>query len=355
MFKNRLLKWLLAPFFVFNTDTGGGGAVDRGDDFTPTDDNDGKAAAEALAAKEAADKAAKEAADKEAADKAAAEKAEADKAAADKEAADKEAAEKGDKKGKAIPLDRHESILKKERERREAAEAELAKTRKQEVAVQSDKFLQENETKLEGLETKYNAALVDGKSDEASKLMKEIRATERAIGDHKADLKANAAREEAIEAVRYDTIVDRIESEYPVMNPNAEEFDKATVAEVLEMRDAFQLQGKAPSVALQKAVKYVLGAASAKQKQAVDTTPRAKQDEVDAKLAEEKKAERAEAAAKAALAAAKGTPPSTAKAGTDSDKLGGGKLDAASVMKMSQQEFAKLDEKELARMRGDEL
>ena len=39
--------------------------------------------------------------------------------------------------------------------------------------------------------------------------------------------------------------------------------------------------------------------------------------------------------------------------GLDSDKMG--TLDAKQVMKMSQEEFAKLDEKALAKLRGDEV
>jgi len=39
----------------------------------------------------------------------------------------------------------------------------------------------------------------------------------------------------------------------------------------------------------------------------------------------------------------------------NSDKLGGGSLDAAAVMKMNQKEFAQLSESDLAGMRGDTL
>lgn len=343
MFKNRLLKALLAPFFAFIDDPdNGGGKVDRGDDWTPPGDDD-----------DAAAKAAAEAAAKEAEEKAAAEKAAADAAAAKEEEGKGEGEkedkdEKGKKKDTRIPLSRHEEILKKERERREAAEAELAKSRKQEVAVQSDKFLQESETKLQTLEEQYNSAIVDGKTAEASKLMRDIRALERQIGDHKVEIRAEAAREAAVEAVRYDAIVDRIEAAYPQMTPGTTEYDKDKVAEVLELKEAYELKGYKPSAALQKAVKYVLGAETKKQETATEVTPRADDDEVAKKLKQERAAE----ATKKAVDAAQKTPPSTAKAGVDSDKLGG-TLDAKAIMKMNQDEFAKLDEATLARMRGD--
>ena len=56
---------------------------------------------------------------------------------------------------------------------------------------------------------------------------------------------------------------------------------------------------------------------------------------------------------KAASAAAQ-QPPDIAKVGVDSDKMGG-KLDAGKAIKLSQEQFAKLDDETLARLRGDEL
>jgi len=54
------------------------------------------------------------------------------------------------------------------------------------------------------------------------------------------------------------------------------------------------------------------------------------------------------------LAAANQQPPDLSDTGVASDKLGGG-LDASSVMQMTQEEFAKLPERELARLRGDTM
>lgn len=341
MFKNRLLAALLAPFFMFNTEFGGGGAVDRGDNFTPTVDDDdeaAKAAAEAAAAEEAAKKAAEEAAKKD-------EKKDDDKKDDDKKDDD----DKGKKKDTRIPLSRHEQILAKERERREALEAELAKRNKQEQQVQADKVLKEADAKLESLEEKYNKALVDGDVKEAQKLMKEIRTTEREIAEHKAETKAAAATEQAIEAIRYDNIVERLEAAYPQIVPGSESYDKAAVAEILELKEAFELKGHRPSAALQRAVKYVLGAESKKQETAVEVTPRVSEDDVAAKLKEERKAE----ASKKAVDASKKQPPASDKLGVDSDKLGGTPMDAKAIMKMSQSDFAKLDDETLARLRGD--
>ena len=55
------------------------------------------------------------------------------------------------------------------------------------------------------------------------------------------------------------------------------------------------------------------------------------------------------------LDASKRTPPDASRLGQDSDKLGGGMVTAEDAMKMPDEDFLKLDEKTLARVRGDEL
>ena len=65
-------------------------------------------------------------------------------------------------------------------------------------------------------------------------------------------------------------------------------------------------------------------------------------------------AERKKEAVKKTLDAVGKTPPSTTKVGMDSDKAGGA-LTAKDVMKLSQEDFSKLPDDVLARMRGDEV
>ncbi len=366
MFKNPLLKWLFAPIFGLSIVEGGGGGgsdEDRGD-FIPGDedkgDDDAKAAAEAEAKKAAEDEAAKKAAE-EAEAKAAAE-AEAKKTAAkDDEKEDED--DKEDKKSKKdtrIPLSRHKEMLEKERAQREALEAELSKYKGGDKVAKTNEEITLSENKVVELDAKYAKFIADGDLEKAAATMREIRGLERDIADRKADMKAEEAEARAVERVRFDTIVDRIEDSYPEMNPKSEEYDVNKVAEVLEMKDAFQLKGYAPSAALQKAVKYILGAETKKQATATTADPKLDAKEVE-KAKEEEDAKAAKAAArkeeqtKKNIDTATKQPPSTAKVGMDSDKAGGGILDAKAVMKMSQQDFAKLDEKQLAVLRGDEI
>ena len=94
------------------------------------------------------------------------------------------------------------------------------------------------------------------------------------------------------------------------------------------------------------AVDKLLGTSTKKQEAAIDTTPRVADKDVAA--------ERKKDAVKKTLDAVGKTPPSTTKVGMDSDKAGGS-LTAKDVMKLSQDDFKKLPDDVLARMRGDEL
>jgi hypothetical protein len=318
---------------------GGGEKVDRGDDFTPTDDDaptlkapgDDEAAAKALADELEAEKVAKAAAD----------------AAKAKEGEKEEKDEEGKpkKKDDRIPASRHKEILEKERERREALERELAKYKQGEVIADTNKEITESETELTKLESDYAKHVTDGEAAKAAEVMARIRKLERGIITKQAEVNTAAAEARAVERVRYDTTLDRIEEAYPQLREGDDAYDKAKVAEVIELQRGFQSQGYTPSQALQKAVKYVMPKAETRaQERAVEVEAR-----VDA--AEVEKERKKAAAAKAADATGK-QPPSTAKVGLDSDKLGGG-ISAKAVLKMSQDEFAKLDEATLAKMRGD--
>lgn len=316
-----------------------GATEDRGDDHIPTEDLDDKKpdASKATVTDEDLKKVGVE-------DKA-------DEGEGEGDEKDDKGEKKPGKKDTRIPLARHEELLGKERERREALERELANTRQgQQVAVTNEKIA-EAEDKLIKLEGDYTKLLADGEVEKASKLLGDIRKVERAINETKSTLMVQAAEARAYERVRYDTVVERLEEAYPKLNPDHADYDAALTTEAVELRDAYVSTGRyGRAEAIQKATKTLMGAATARQDTAVTADVRVDKTEVAKATAQERAAA---SRTKAADAAAK-QPPSLTKVGLDSDKLGG-VLDAKAVIKMSQDEFAKLDEKLLAKMRGDEL
>lgn len=324
-------------FMSADLDSGGTDTLDRGDDF---DGEAAAAAAEAEAGKGGpAEAAAAAALEAELAAK------EGEKVVDDDEKDDKADKTKG--KDTRIPLSRHEAVLNKEREKRADLERQLAKFQTGTQVANLNQDITATEDAVMKMEKEYAVLLTDGKTDEASAKMAEIRKAERDMTEAKSDLKIQAAVARATESTRFFTALERIEAQYPVLNEDHEDFSPEVMKEVMELKTGYESQGYTPTEAMQKAVRKELGAATAAQVKVLDTTPRV---DTAAALAAARKL----AATKKTIAAVEGTPASTTKVGIDSDKAGGA-LDAKAVMKMSQEDFGKLNEETLSRMRGDTI
>lgn len=336
-----------------DTGTGGAGgaAVDRGDNFVPSDEAVAAEAAAAAAAAAAAKDPAK--ADAEAARIAAELGKKEGLGAAKDPAATTEGEGEGDdgkekRKDTRIPLARHEAVLARERARAEAAEVELEKVRKGAATAAVATEVSKLKTQVDEKEEKYAELLADGKTKEATAVMREIRALERDITNQEAEARTQTATADAVETVRFDAVVERLEAAYPQLKPGADEFDKDLVAEVLEMQSAFVAKGYAPSAALQKAVGYVIKPETSKQETATSVTPRVTAEDAAAAAKEARATEQRKKNADAA----NGQPPALNNAGANSDAAGG-VLDAKTVIKMPFDKFSKLSEEEISRLRGD--
>lgn len=317
---------LMAPAGDDGGDAGGGSPLDRGDDLDVAVEDEPKA--EDLKNPFEDDKAD----DKP------------DDEAEDKAEDEEDKPKKG--KGSKIPLDRHKEILAKERAQREALERELAQYKQGQQVTQTNEEITKMEDAILAMEKQYNKLLADGEIDKAAELMSKIRRGEREIVELKADMKAQAAEIRAREAARYDIVLERIEEAYPQLNPDHDDFDKDLVQDVADLKEVYQKRGYAPSKALQLAVKKLLGSETRTQETATEVTPRVSDKDVAT--------ERKKAAVARNADAAKRTPPSTRDIGLDHDKAGGG-LSPKDVMNMSQEEFAKLTEEQLRKLRGDDV
>lgn len=253
-------------------------------------------------------------------------------------------------KDSRIPAARHKEILEKERAKTAALAAEVAQLKQRRAmedgAADASVELTSMEAEVARMEVEYAELLSDGETKQAVAVMAKIRAAERQMAEVKSDLKIQAAAAQAAESSRYQTALNRIESAYPVLNPDHDDYDATTEARVVRLSRANQVDGMTPVAALQDAVEAVLGVVTGAQERATSVTPRAPKD-----IAAERKA----AAVAKTVKAVTGTPPSAAGLGLPSDSLGGGKLDAAAAIKLSQAAFARLSEADLASMRGDSL
>lgn len=322
-------------------DDGAGEVIDRGDDFTPTEDDEPEVKAPAKVEKPLPK------------DKASALK-ELGKAATTPPGEDEpedepeeDAPVEDKKKNARIPLARHEAILAKERDARKALEAQIKGFQGQAQIVQTNDQITSREAKVLELTESYNKALTDGETKEASALMAQIRRLDREISNLESDVKVAAAEARATENARYNIALERIEATYPQLDEDSDEYDEGVYKEVVLLMRAYRGVGLTPTEALQKAVRKELGAASSKEKDVTSVKPKV---DADAIRAERKR----DATGKALDAKEKSPPTATAKTGINSNDAGAART-AKDVIKMSQKDFAALDERELARLRGDEV
>ena len=333
---NPLLQKLLNRYQKQADDDGSdlpGGDADYGDDFTPTDDGAGTSSA---AKDDAGDESA--AADEDL--RAAAEELEEGTEEAKKTGTPKSG------KGKFIPLDRHEKLLKKERARREELEAQLSQSRAGQQMAQANEDLSRVEDELVAMEAKYNDLLAEGDTQAAAQLMTQIRRKNAELNSITAAQRDAEVMARAVEKVRFDEALDRIEEAYPELDPDSDEYDEDTYQDVYDLMMAGRQRGLSATKALQRAVARVMGAETTAQKRATTATPRVDENDVASRRRGE--------AVRRNLDAARRTPPATHRISANNDAAGGA-LTAKAVMSMSEDDFEKLSDKDLARLRGDVL
>jgi hypothetical protein len=248
--------------------------------------------------------------------------------------------DKGAKRdGRWIPKDRFDQAVRKEREKLELANKQLAELREKEQLQSKADDIAEAQKWMKEMVRKRNNLLADGELEKAAEIDDKILEVQDAIADRRAEMRTEKAKEATRAEVQYDAVVAKVEAMYPQIDPESEDYDEEAVAEVRALMRGYQQELKLSAAkALERATKRVFGEVDKKsQESQVDQGLRRKQEAVARNLD-----------------AAKKQPPSTKDVGLDHDKKGGG-LDAKTVLRMNRTEFDKLSDDVLARLRGDEL
>lgn len=325
--------------------------LDRGSDFTGElpDVEDGAAALAREKAEEDARKQAEEDAKTQAAEK----KAEEDKAAVPEKKDDKPEGEadpepKDAARDPMIPKARFDEVARKAREREAELQAELAAERAKHAVTASSETVKALQGEIDRLDAAYAAALKDGETDDAAKLMKDIRAKERELAKAETGVESQnvaVAQAQAAEQAVFDLTLKGFEEQYPEMNPDPanDAYDQAKVDAIVTLMQGYVAAGQ-PRTAALKAAMALLAPTLKGHTAPVTDAKTDKQKEVEA--------ERRAAAAKKTAQALEAQPASLKDAGLDSHKAGGG-IDEAAIDKMSEEEFDALPDSVKARMRGD--
>lgn len=266
-----------------------------------------------------------------------------EKTAAEKAEAEKKEKEEKDKKAKMVPHARMKEAVEKERAAREKSEKRAQDAEDKLAAANKGVDLDKLGEEIEALDEKLDKAIADGDVAAKKLFRKELREKQMTLARAEAAALSAQATAVAVERVRYDALVERMEVEYPAMNPDHEDYDEDVVAEIVELKEAYEAKGQSSTEALKKAAKYILKGKTVEKKADAEDEDAQKKAEEDLREKAVKKAQDAKGK----------QPPSADKGGKPSDKSGGNL--AKNIGKITDVEFDKLDAKEKARLRGDEV
>jgi len=193
-------------------------------------------------------------------------------------------------------------------------------------------------------EREYMNLVLDGKEAEAVRLRQEIRTAEKTQLEFDMSQKMQQTVSQNAQATALQAAANELEANFPVFDQNSGEYNADYTQEVIDLRDAFIVQGFDAVDALSKAAKFVTKdhdlAQEAPQESTLTQSAAPVQDEVAKKRAEVNKK----------LNAAKSQPPELP--GESSAARGEKALD---ISNMTEDEFNALPEATIKRLRGDLL
>lgn len=193
-------------------------------------------------------------------------------------------------------------------------------------------------------EREYMNLVLDGKEAEAVQLRQEIRTAEKTQLEFEMSQKMQQTVSQNAQATALQAAANELEANFPVFDQNSAEYNADYTQEVIDLRDAFIVQGFDAVDALSKAANFVIKdhglAEEAPQQSTLTQSAAPVQDEVAKKRAEVNKK----------LNAAKSQPPELP--GESSAARGEKALD---ISTMTEDEFNALPEATIKRLRGDLL
>jgi len=226
-----------------------------------------------------------------------------------------------------IPKHRFDEV----NERRKAAEQRLAELEKQ---SQSEGNEPKIDFDFEAKEEAYMDAVLDGEKDKAKQIRNEIRQAEQQLYRQEVEQYSSSTREATKTELKLQETVDQLQTDYPVFDGQSDQYDENLTAEALDLFEGFKGRGYDPVTAMQRATRYVVRANGLDQP--------AETEQPKGLEAGQHQATKEQAAKKAEKAAKQ--PPQPSSRTTDESR---------DVMNLTEEDFDKLSEADLRRLRGD--
>ncbi len=199
---------------------------------------------------------------------------------------------------------------------------------------------------FEEKEVEYQNLVLDGKTKEAAALRNEIRQAERQRLEYELTQKVTKTVHQNQQATALQAAASELEASFPVFDQNSADYNETYTQEVIDLRDAFIVQGYDAVDALSKASNFVVKSYDLDTSSDPTGTALTKSVAPKAKPVDEVAKKRAEVSKK--LKAAESQPPELP--GESSAARGEKVID---VTNMTEEEFDALPAATLARLRGD--
>ena len=196
-------------------------------------------------------------------------------------------------------------------------------------------------------EQEYQQLLLDGEMNQAAVVRNEIRQAEREAMMFEVQQQMGQTVQQNQEAVELQAKAKEIESTFPILDQNSTNYDEGLTQEVMELRDAFIVQGYGAADSLARATEYTL-AAKRPDLLNMTTGDSSLQGNENVVTKEQVQERRQKTTVKKKVAAAKSQPP--AMKGEGAGERGEKPVD---IDVLSDDEFMALPEDTLRRMRGD--
>lgn len=228
-----------------------------------------------------------------------------------------------------IPKSRFDEV----NERRKRAEEENQRLKQQLEAKQAPAEPEPDPYDFDKAESEYQELLLDGETDKALALRKEIRAEERR--QLELELRATVSESANVSkaAIEFEQVAEEAAEIYEVYNTESQNYDQALVDETLELKDAYVGTGKfSHAQALEKAVNIKA---------------------LEYGLAKPAQPERQGLAAKTPDVATKASASKQQPPSVKTQNSGKREMEQPSIGQMSDKEFASLPESAKRRLRGD--
>jgi hypothetical protein len=232
-----------------------------------------------------------------------------------------EPANEGLSKEPMIPKSRFDEVLAKQKA--------LQKKLEEATMPQIEDVKEAPNFNFEEKEIEYQNAVLDGETEKATSVRSEIRQAEKQQMMFEVQTKMGQTMNQTNEMQELQSKAQEIQNNFPMLDENHASYDETKATEVMELRDAYMIQGYAGANALQKATDVLMG----QTKQPSNT--------VQKKVTEKKQV----ANTKKKIEAAESQPPAM-KGQRKTEK----KVD---LNVLSTEEFDALPEETLKRMRGD--